>query len=185
MFFEFLPNPRLPTEIELKKAELLMPEEVNGIIEVYVPLRALFDPKNTKRWIGSDEVLHINKSMYRLRRIRDKSFRNGYSAYIYFWEDAGKKYRLLKEQALLAMYRIDMDQNKPRLLDLGTNIPASVKEEIPVEYLRLLDRYTERGVDSAPSGESVDKAQNGDLQVRYKYTRKVEKLLAKLGINSE
>lgn len=179
MLFEFLPNPVLPTKIDLSIAEQLCEEDISTSMEVYVSRRCNFFDM---RWINLDEALPSEMSP--LHRIKEKSFRVDRSSYVYIWKFADKMYRLKTQQALLAMYRIDLERKGARLLDLDGDIPIDLKKQLPLAYSLLVDRYTD-----VVAGYSQGRAGNEDfrskhLRVKFKYKMNFAKLLeGKLGIN--
>ena len=133
MLFGFLPEPQLPNQVELSMAEQFCEEDISTSMEVYVPRRMNFFDK---RWFKLDEARP--SEMSKLRRIKEKSFRFGQSSDIYIWAIADKLYKLQRQQALLAMYRIDLDANAARLLDLESKIPIELKKQMPLDYLAFL-----------------------------------------------
>jgi len=178
MLFEFLPDPALPSEMDLSMAEQLCEADIDTKIEVYIPRRTdFFD----KRWIKLDEAMPSEISQ--LRRVKDKLFHVG-DPYIYFWVSANKLYRLQREQALLTMYRIDLDRNAPRLLKIEENIRIDIKIQLPSDYCVFVNRYTEEVVLDPQTRSSSDDRRHRCLQVRFKYMRLFTELLeSKLGIN--
>lgn len=182
MLFEFLPEPQLPSQIELSMAEQLCEEDINPSMEVYVPRRMnnFFD----KRWFSLAEALP--SQMSQLRRMKERSFRFGGSIDTYFWSAEDKLYRLKRQQALLAMYRIDLDANATRLLDLEGKVPTAVKKELPPDYSLVLARYTDEiAIEQQARGDSNAPLARY-LQVKSKYKGRgllTELLESKLGIN--
>ena len=84
---------------------------------------------------------------------------------------------------MLAMYRIDLDRNESRLLDLGVAIQSRIRDELPSAYRALMDRYTERVAGVPNAGDSTE-SRPGYIRVKYKYKDLLSKLLeANLGIN--
>jgi len=178
MLFQFLPDPVLPTDIDLSMAEQLSEDDIGADIEVYIPRRIDFF---ANRWIRVDNALPSDMSQ--LRRIKMRSFRFGRFEPVYLWEVAGSLYKLSKNQAMLAMYRIDVDRNEARLLDLGNDIPISIRNKVPSTYQALVDRYTERVAGSDARGDRNGK-RSEYVHVKYKYKELFARLLeAKLGIN--
>lgn len=178
MLFQFLPDPVLPSEIDLSMAEQLAKDGIGADIEVYIPRRIDFF---ANRWIRVEKALPSDMSQ--LRRVKMKSFRSGRFEPVYFWEAAGRLYRLSKNQAMLAMYRIDIDRNEVRLLNLGSVIPISIRKKVPSAYQALVDRYTERVAGSEAKGDKNDN-RSEYVQVKYKYKELFARLLeTKLGIN--
>jgi hypothetical protein len=178
MLFQFLPEPALPNSIELSMAEQLFEEEIGKDIEVYIPQRKDFF---ASRWVNVDEALP--SAMSQLRRAKAKSFMPGRYDVMYFWETANCLYRLNKNQAMLAMYRIDLDRNESRLLDLSMAISSRIRDELPSAYRALVDRYTERVSGVQTAGDSAD-GRLGFMQVKFKYKDLFSKLLEiKLGVN--
>jgi hypothetical protein len=179
MLFEFLPEPQLPTQIDLSMAEQLCEEDISTSMDAYVPRRMNFFDK---RWVSLAQALP--SEMSQLRRIKEKSLRFGQSTYSYFWATSDKLYRLQRKQALLAMYRIDLDANAARLLDLDGNLPITVKNELPSEYRLLLARYTEEMALEHQERGIADSRAARYLQVKFKHKDLLGKLLeSKLGIN--
>jgi hypothetical protein len=179
MLFEFLPEPQLPTQVELSRAEQLCEEDISTIMDVYIPRRMNFFDK---RWFSLAEALP--SGMSQLRRIKEKSFRFGQSRYTYIWSTADKLYRLQRQQALLAMYRIDLDANAARLLDLEGKMPITVKRELPPDYSLLLARYTDEIALMQQARGDSNEHFTRYLQVKSKYKSLLAELLeSKLGIN--
>jgi hypothetical protein len=178
MLLQFLPEPALPTDIELSMAEQLSEEDIGTDMEVYVPRRMDFF---ADRWANPDEALP--SAMSQLRRVKARSFLPGKYDEMYFWESADCLYRLSRDQAILASYRIDLDRNESRLLDLDRAFPAQIRREMPSAYRALLDRYTELIPGTQITGGSGDRRQRL-IQVRFKYKDLFSKLIeTKLGIN--
>jgi len=179
MLFEFLPEPQLPSQVELSMAEELCKEDISASMEVYVPRRMNFFDK---RWFNLGEALASETSQ--LRRIKEKSFQFGGSRDTYFWATEDKHYRLQRQQALLAMFRIDLDANAARLLDLERKVPISVKRELPPDYSLLLARYADEiALEQQARGDSNERFTRY-LQVKPKYKSLLAELLeSKLGIN--
>jgi hypothetical protein len=179
MLFEFLPEPQLPTRVELSMAEQLCEKDISTSMEVYVPRRMNFFDK---RWFSLAEALP--SEMSQLRRVKEKSFRFGGSRDLYLWSTEDNLYRLQRQQALLAMYRIDLDANAARLLDLEGAVPITVKRELPPDYSLLLARYTDEiALEQQASGDSNERFTRY-LQVKWKYKSLLAELLeSKLGIN--
>lgn len=179
MLFEFLPEPQLPTQVELSMAEQLCEEDISTGMEVYIPRRMNFFDK---RWFSLAEALP--SEMSQLRRIKEKSFRVGGSRATYFWATKDNHYRLQRQQALLAMYRIDHNANAARLLDLEGNVPIAFKKELPSGYSLLLARYTDEiALEQQAAGDSNERLARY-LQVKSKYKSLLAELLdSKLGIN--
>lgn len=178
MLFQFLPEPALPTDIALSMAEQLAKDDIGVGIEVYIPRRMDFF---ADRWVELDKALP--SVMTQLRRVKAKSFLPGKHDVIYFWETADCLYRLSKDQAMLASYRIDLDRNESRLLDLDKPILAKIRRELPSAYRAVVDRYAELVPDTQITSNSGSKRLRY-LQVRFKYKDLFSKLLeANLGIN--
>jgi hypothetical protein len=179
MLFEFLPEPQLPTQVDLSMAEQLCAEDISTNMEVYVPRRMNFFDK---RWVSLVEALP--SEMSQLRRIKEKSLRFAESKYSYFWAVSDAFYRLNRKQALLVMYRIDLDANAARLLDLEGKVPITVKRELPPGYGLLLTRYTDEIVlEQQARGDSNERFTRY-LHVKSKYKSLLAELLeSKLGIN--
>lgn len=183
--FEFLPSPALPTQIDISMAEHLAVDEVSGAIEAYVPRRADFF---SSRWTRLNEARPSDMSQ--LRRIKERTRRIGRSSSMYAWETNGKLYRINRDQALLAMYHIDIIKNAVRLLDLNKAIPSEnvkeFKDLMPTGFDILVARYTE------PYIEDVAVRFNDDDRPRFRESLRVvpgfkNRLLTlleqKLGIN--
>jgi hypothetical protein len=179
MLFEFLPEPQLPSQVELSMAEELCKEDISASMEVYVPRRMNFFDK---RWFNLGEALPSEISQ--LRRIKEKSFRFGGSRNTYFWATGDKLYRLQRQQALLAVYRIDLDANAARLLDLEGKVPIAVKKELPPDYSVLFARYADEiALEQQARGDSNERLARY-LQIKSKYKSLLAELLeSKLGIN--
>jgi len=179
MLFGFLPEPQLPTQIEISMAEELCQDDISTSMEVYVPRRMNFFDK---RWFRLAEARP--SEMSQLRRIKVKSFRFGQSSEIYIWAIADKLYRLQRQQALLAMYRIDLDVNAARLLDIESEIPIELKRQLPLDYLAFLKRYTDEIAFDRQVGSGSNERNARYLRVQFKYKKLLEELLeSKLGIN--
>jgi hypothetical protein len=179
MLFEFLPEPQLPTQVELSMAEQLDEEDFSRGMEVYVPRRMNFFDK---RWVSLAEALP--SEMSQLRRIKEKSFRFDESRDTYLWATEDSLYRLQRQQALLAIYRIDLDANAARLLDLEGKVPITVKSELPPDYSLLLARYTDEIVLEQQAKGDSNEYFTRYLQVKSKYKSLLAALLeSKLGIN--
>jgi hypothetical protein len=178
MLFQFLPEPTLPNAIDLSIAEQLSEEDIERDIEVYIPQRKDFF---AGRWVNLDEALP--SAMSQLRRAKARSFLAGRYDLMYLWETEGCLYRLSRDQAMLAMYRIDLDRNESRLLDLEMAIQSRIRDELPSAYRALMDRYTERVAGVPNAGDSTE-SRPGYIRVKYKYKDLFSKLLeTKLGIN--
>jgi hypothetical protein len=179
MLFEFLPEPQLPTHVDLSMAEQLCEEDISTNMEVYVPRRMNFFDK---RWFSLAEALP--SEMSQLCRIKEKSLRFSESRYSNFWAVSNSLYRLNRKQALLAMYRIDLDANAARLLDLEGKVPTTVKRELPPDYSLLLARYTDEiALEQQARGDSNERFTRY-LQVKSKYKSLLAEVLeSKLGIN--
>jgi hypothetical protein len=179
MLFEFLPEAQLPTQVDLSMAEQLCEEDINTRIDAYVPRRMNFFDK---RWISLAEALP--SEMSQLRRFKEKSLRFGQSRYSYFWATSDALYRLQRKQALLAMYRIDLDANAARLLDIDSRIPFDIKSQLPLDYCVLLTRYADEIVLESQARGGNDERQSRYIQVKSKYKSLLAALLeSKLGIN--
>jgi len=178
MLFQFLPDPALPTEIELSMAEQLSKDDIGSEIKVYIPRRMDFF---ADRWDDLDDALP--SAMSQLRRVKARQILQGKHEEIYFWETEDGLYRLSKEQAILASYRIDLDRNESRLLDLNRAFPAQIRKELPSAYRAVLDRYT-AVVPEPPTGSDGGNKCQQFLEVRYRYRDLFSGLIeAKLGIN--
>ena len=179
MLFGFLPEPQLPTQIEISMAEEFCEDYISTNIEVYIPRRMNFFDK---RWFRLAEARP--SEMSQLRRIKEKSFRFGQSSEIYIWAIADKLYRLQRQQALLAMYRIDLDANAARLLDIESEIPIELKRQLPLDYLAFLKRYTDEIAFDRQAGSGSNERNARYLRVQFKYKKLLAELLeSKLGIN--
>lgn len=183
--FEFLPSPALPTQIEISMAEHLARDEVSEVIEAYVPRRADFF---SNRWIRVNEARPSDMSQ--LRRIKERTRRIGRSTSMYAWEADGRLYRLKRDQALLAMYYIDIVKNAARLLDLDNAISSENAKEfkymMPTGFDLLVARYTETYIeDVAPRFRDDERTRPREsLRVVPKFKRRLLTLLEqKLGIN--
>ena len=178
MLFQFLPEPTLPNEIELSMAEQLCRDDVRSDIKVYIPRRMDFF---ADRWVDLDNALP--SEMSQLRRVITRRVLQGKYAETYFWETEDCLYRLNREQALLASYRIDLDRNESRLLDLNRPFPLQIKKELPSAYRALIDRYTV----VIPSTQTVGDGGNRHqqlLEVRFKHRDLFSRVIEeKLGIN--
>lgn len=180
MLFAFLPNPVLPTSFDLSKAEQICVEDITQPMEVYIPQRNknFFD----KRWFKLDEARL--SEMSQLRRVKAKPiyFSKGRHAYIWVTED--RMFKLNKQQAILAMFRLDLDQNAPRLLNLDGEIQIDIESEVPAAYKVFLSRYTEEKlIQNSLARGSNDDRYSKCLQVRFRYKKLFAELLGKLGIN--
>jgi hypothetical protein len=82
------------------------------------------------------------------------------------------------------MYRIDLDANAARLLDLDGIVPIAVKKELPPDYSLLFARYTDEiALEQQAKGDSNERLAKY-LQVKSKYKDLLAELLeSKLGIN--
>jgi len=179
MLFEFLPEPQLPTQVDLSMAVQLCEEDISTRMDAYVPRRMNFFDK---RWVSLAEALP--SEMSQLRRIKEKSLRFGQSTYSYFWATPDAFYRLQRKQALLSMYRIDLDANAARLLDLDSQIPINIKSHLPFDYCVLLARYADEFALKSQTKGGNDERQSRYLQVKSKYKSLLAELLeSKLGIN--
>lgn len=179
MLFEFLPEPQLPTQVELSMAEELCEEDISSSLEVYIPRRMNFFDK---RWFSIAEALP--SEMSQLRRVKEKSFRVGHSSYQYAWATSDKLYRLQRQQALLAMYRIDINANAARLLDFETDIPVEIKRQLPSAYAVFLTRYTDEATFGLQARSSGKERPARYLRVKFKYKRLLAEVLeSKLGVN--
>ena len=179
MLFEFLPEPQLPTQVDLSMAEQLCAEDISTNIEVYVPRRMNFFDK---RWVSLAEALPSEISQ--LRRIKDKSLRFGKTRDTYLWATSDALYRLEQKQALLAMYRIDHDADAARLLDTESDIPIELIRQLPVDYRLFLRRYTEEISFAPRAGSGSTERTAKYLRVQFKYKKLLAELLeSKLGIN--
>jgi hypothetical protein len=183
MLFQSVENPSLPAEVDLSMAEEIALEDFGGGVEVYVPRRAEFF---VNRWSGLGQELPSSESY--LYRVKPKSLRKISEQKIYLWKKGDVFFKLLEEQALRALYAIDLERNTARLLNLEGKIPKKIVKELPRDYQRLLLRYTEE-CDEAPvsnlggiKGISMDRS----LRIRPKYKGLITELLeGKLGINRE
>ena len=178
MLFQFLPEPALPTEIELSIAEQLSKDDLGTDIKVYIPRRMDFF---IDRWANLDDALP--SEMSRLRRVKTRQILQGKHEEIYFWETEDRLYRLSKDQAILASYRIDLDRNESRLLDLNRPFPAQIRKELPSAYRALLDRYTAVVPEPSTGKDRGIKCQQF-LEVKFRHRDFFSGLIeAKLGIN--
>lgn len=179
MLFGFLPEPQLPTQLDLSMAEHICEDDISASMEVYVPRRMNFFDK---RWFKLDEARP--SEMSQLRRIKKKSFRFGQSSDIYIWAFADKLYRLQRQQALLAMYRIDLDADAARLLDIESAIPIELRNQLPLDYLLFLKRYTDEIAFGPQAGSGGIDRNSSYLRAQFKYKGLLAELLeTKLGIN--
>lgn len=183
--FEFLPTPAVPTRIDISIAEDFAIDEVSGVIEAYVPRRTDFF---SNRWIRLSDALP--SSMSQLRRIKDRSWQVGRFTTMYAWEADGKLYKLKKNQALLAMYRIDLDKNAARTLDLNKTMPSEnakvFKDMMPLGFDVLVSRYTESFNEDVPSRYRDDdrERRRESLRIVPRFKKLLITLLEqKLGIN--
>ena len=181
MLFQAVPDPALPTEIALSMAEQIPLEEVTGSVEVYIPRRA--DPLES-RWSRLDQAAPSAQSeLYRARTNSTNSKANGW---IYLWKQQNTYFRLTVQQAFLAMYKIDIETNAPRLLDLDKAIPLDVIWQIPRDYARLVRRYTEESDGQPRYGfdGNYNDSKNQQIRIRPKYKSLITALLEnKLGMN--
>lgn len=178
MLFQFLPEPALPSDIELSMAEQLAREDIGPSIEVYIPRRMDFF---ADRWVDLDKALP--SAMSQLRRVKARSLLPGKYDVLYFWETADCRYKLSKDQAMLASYRIDRDRNESRLLDLERPIPAQIRNELPSAYRTVVNRYTELIPGSQITGDSGSRRPRY-MQIRFRHKDLFSKLLeTNLGIN--
>jgi hypothetical protein len=178
MLLQFLPEPALPTDIELSMAEQASDADIRRDMEVYIPRRKDFF---AGRWVNFDVAMP--STMSQLRRVKARSFLPGKNDVMYFWETADCLYRLSKDQAMLASYRIDLDRNESRLLDFDRAIPDQIRKELPSAYRALVDRYTELIPDTQITGDSGDRNPRF-IQVKFKHKDLFSRLLeTKLGIN--
>jgi len=178
MLFQYLPEPALPTDIDLSMAEQLSKYDIGANVEVYVPRRMDFF---ANRWVDLNNALP--SAMSQLRRVKSRQRLQGKYEEIYFWETTDCIYRLTKDQAVLTSYRIDLDRNKPRLLDLDKAFPAQITKELPSAYRAVLNRYTELVLNAQAAGAGETKRQRL-LQVRYKYRDLFSGLIeGKRGVN--
>lgn len=180
MLFAFLPNPVLPTSVDLSKAEQFCVEDITRSMEVYIPQRNknFFD----KRWFKLDETRP--SEMSQLRRVKAKPIYFSKDRHVYIWVTEDRMFKLNKQQAILAMYRLDLDQNAARLLNLDGEIQIDIESEIPAAYKAFVSRYTEERLIQ----KSFARGGNNDhyskcLQVRFRYKKLLVELLGKLGIN--
>lgn len=178
MLFQFLSEPTLPTDIELAMAEQLYEDDIGPDFEVYIPRRMDFF---ANRWVGISKALP--SAMSQLCRVKNRSFLPRKNDEMYIWKAEDCYYRLSKDQAMIASYRIDLDRNESRLLDLDSPIPARIRSELPVDYRALLDRYTAQvKLDGPIDGRNSDKQQRY-LEVKFKYKVLLKEILERLGIN--
>lgn len=180
-----MPSPVLPTQIEISLAEHLARDEISGVIEAYVPRRADFF---SNRWIRVNEARPSDMSQ--LRRITERTRQIGRSSSMYAWEANGRLYRLERDQALLAMYHIDIVKNAVRLLDLDKAIPSENAKEfkylMPTGFDLLVARYTEAYIeDVVPRFRDDNRTRPREsLRVVPMFKKRLLTLLEqKLGIN--
>ncbi len=84
---------------------------------------------------------------------------------------------------MIASFRMDLDRNESRLLDLDSPIPARIRKELPDTYRALLDRYTAQiKAESHVDGRNSDRQQSC-LEVKFKYKILLKQLLERLGVN--
>jgi hypothetical protein len=82
------------------------------------------------------------------------------------------------------MYRIDLDANAARLLDLDSQIPINIKSHLPFDYCVLLARYADEIALKSQTKGGNEERQSRYLQVKSKYKSLLAELLeSKLGIN--
>ena len=177
MLFQFLPDPALPTEIDLSMAERLSKDDIETTIEVYIPQRIDFF---TNRWVNFRDALP--SAMSQLCRTNAKSFSNKKYKQIYLWKTEDYFYEISKEKAILAAYKIDIDRNKSRLLSMD-KFPAEFKYQLPISYRPLFDRYTEECVTNEKSSENDLRMTQRYLEAKYKHKNSLVELLGRLGIN--
>lgn len=181
MLFQAVQDPACPTEIELSMAEQIQLNELSGSVEVYVPRR---DDFFASRWSRLDQAGSSTQSLlYRARRRVIKTQDHGQ---LYLWKWHNIYYRLTAQQALLAMYKVDIDRNAPKLLELDQDIPIGVIGQIPRDYARLVSRYTEEqaGQERARLGNHENDFMQQRRRVRPRYRSLMKTLLEdKLGIN--
>ena len=177
MLFQFLPDPALPTEIELSMAERLSKDDIKTNIEVYIPQRIDFF---ANRWVNFRDALP--SAMSQLCRTNAKSFSNKKYKQIYLWKTEDCFYEISKEKAILAAYKIDIDRNQSRLLSMD-KFPAEFKYQLPISYRPLFDRYTEEYVANEKSSENDLRMSQRYLETKYKHKNSLVELLGRLGIN--
>ena len=181
MLFQSVPDPVVPTEIELSIAERFDKAELNqSMLEVYAPRREdLF----TSRWLPYGQT--APSACTDLYRIKIKSSYRKEERWSYLWQKQVHYCKLTSRQAFLAMYRIDLDKNSPRLLNLDQEFAYGIKWHLPMEYARLVSRYTVESEEHR-GGSIGDDSSFSDrrLRVRPKYKSLIKALLeVKLGIN--
>ena len=89
MLFQFLPDPALPTEIELSMAERLSENDIETNIEGYIPQRMDFF---ANRWVDLRKALP--SAMSRLCRAKAKSFSTQKYKQIYLWKTEDCFYKI-------------------------------------------------------------------------------------------
>lgn len=181
MLFQAVPDPSFPTEMELSMAEQIPLEDISEYVDVYVPIR---DDFMATRWMHIEQCAPSTRSLlYRARADITSKNRN---RRVYLWKRQNEYLRLSVEQAFLAMYKIDIQQNAPRLLDLDQDIPYAVIGQMPRDYARLVLRYSVKsvGYDQVKYGGHNSHFNNEQRRIRPKYKSFVKALLEdKLGIN--
>jgi hypothetical protein len=180
MLFAFLPNPVIPTSFDLSKAEQICVEDITQPMEVYIPQRNknFFD----KRWFKLDEARL--SEMSQLRRVKAMPIYFRKDRYVYIWVTEDRMFKLNKQQAILAMYRLDLDQNAARLLNLDGEIHIDIESEIPAAYKVFLSSYTEEKlIQNSLARGGNNYRYSKYLQVRSRHKKLFAKLLGKLGIN--
>lgn len=183
MLFESVPDPVLPTERNLSRAEKFNREDISAVLEVYIPRRAEF---TASRWFRSSQSSSSTHSL--LYRVKEKGHGSWEKGWLYLWRDGSEYCELTREQALLAMFRIDIERNLPRLLSLDGGISAELMWQLPRAYASLVLRYT---VEDSTQGVMNPRGNKGKIDhirrqrhVRYKYKSLIGALLeGKLGIN--
>jgi len=177
MLFQFLPDPALPTDIELSMAERLCEDDIETNIEVYIPQRMDFF---ANRWVCLHDALP--SAMSQLCRAKAKSFSTQKYKQIYLWKTEDCFYEISKDKAILAAYKIDIDRNQSRLLSID-KFPAEFKYQLPASYRALFDRYTTEYVSNEKSSEKDLRKTQRYLEAKYKYKNSLVELLGRLGIN--
>ena len=182
MLFQAVPDPTIPTKNDLSKAEQIDQDLINrSFIDVYVPKRGDFF---ASRWMRNDRVTPSSSS--ELHRIRFSTSIHKSDRWAFLWHKNGVYYRLTSRQALLSMYRIDWDRNAARLLSLDEDIPFELTMSLPIDYARLVLRYTvvseERNQSASDRGDGSFNSRR--LRIRPKYKDLIRTLMEdKLGLN--
>ena len=137
MLFQFLPDPALPTHIELSMAERLSADDIETNIEVYIPQREFYTLQRmvyfSNRWVDLRDALP--SAMSQLCRANSKSSSTQKHKQIYLWKTEDCFYEISKDKAILAAYKIDIDRNQSRLLSMINSPPNS-----NISYLLRIER---------------------------------------------